>query len=188
MWTEGMTWANPPALATMVGDTLHVTTGDQGDFWRTTFYGFVHDNGHALLAPAAPEFSAEVTFNGDWQAQYDQAGLFLRADEAHWIKAGIEHVNGTPHLATVVTCGNSDWSQMPLPGFTGDLGLRLTRVGDAVWVQYRLTQDWKMFRLAHFPSDLPASVGPMACSPSRAGLNVRFHDFHLGPPISRQPY
>ncbi len=188
MWTDGMTWLNPPALAATTGDILHVTTADQGDFWRNTFYGFVHDTGHALLAPTAVEFSAEVTFAADYQAQYDQAGLLMRADPSHWIKAGIEFVNGTAYLATVVTCDNSDWSQMPLPGFTGSLGLRLTRIGAAVWVQYRLAQDWQMFRLAPFPPDLPTSAGPMACSPSRAGLTVQFRDFRLGPPVSRQPY
>ncbi|MEO6298994.1 MAG: DUF1349 domain-containing protein [Paracoccaceae bacterium] len=188
MWTDDMVWLNPPASTHMEGDTLHVTTGDQGDFWRNTFYGFIHDNGHALLAPTEPEFSAEVTFTADYQAQYDQAGLFLRASETHWIKAGIEYVNGTAHLATVVTNGNSDWSQMPLPGFTGELGLRFTRVGDAFWVQYRVAHDWTMFRLAYFPPDLTVTAGPMACSPSRAGLKARFHDFHLGPPTSRQPY
>ena len=188
MWTDGMTWLNPPAFAEMQGDVLHVTTGDQGDFWRSTFYGFVHDNGHALLASTEPEFSAEITFAADYQAQYDQAGLFLYAAETHWIKAGIEYVNRTAHLAAVVTCGSSDWSQMPLPGFSGELGLRLTRIGDAVWVQYRVGQDWKMFRLAHFPPALKARVGPMACSPSRAGLKARFRDFRLGPPVSRKPY
>ena len=140
------------------------------------------------MAPAPAEFSAEVSFSASYQAQYDQAGLFLRADESHWIKAGIEHVGGMAHLATVVTTGKSDWSQMPLPGFTGRLGLRLTRMGDAVWVQYRLETEWKMFRLAFFPDDLPVRVGPMACSPSRAGLEAEFHGFTLGPPVSHQPY
>ena len=188
MWTEGMIWLNPPASATTDGETLYVTTGDKGDFWRNTFYGFIHDTGHALLAPTELEFSAEVTFTADYRAQYDQAGLFLRLDESCWIKAGIEYVNGTAHLATVVTHGSSDWSQMPLPSFTGDLGLRLTRVGDAVWVQYRIADDWKMFRLANLPPGPGFRVGPMACSPSRAGLTARFRDFRLGPPISRQPY
>ena len=112
----------------------------------------------------------------------------LRADAAHWIKAGIEYVGGRPYLATVVTNEKSDWSQMPLPGFSGYLGLRLTRVGDAIWVQYRLREDWMMFRLAYFPPDLTVTAGPAACSPSRAGLAVEFREFSLGPPRSRQAY
>lgn len=188
MWNYALSWINRPALAATEGDVLKVVTAEKGDFWRDTFYGFRHDDGHAFLAPAGAEFSCEVTFTADFAAQYDQAGLLIRADEAHWIKAGIEYVNGTAHLATVVTNGKSDWSQMPLPGFTGALGLRLTRVGDAVWVQYRLVESWAMFRLAYFPPELRVSVGPMACSPSRAGLTVEFRDFHLGDPISRKPY
>jgi hypothetical protein len=77
---------------------------------------------------------------------------------------------------------------MPLPGFTGTLSLRLTRIGDAVWVQYRLEEGWQMFRLAFFPPDLAVQAGPMACSPSRSGLNVTFRDFYLGPPRADKPY
>lgn len=183
-----MRWFCPPAEAREAGGVLRVVTGEKGDFWRDTFYGFRHDNGHALLAPAGDEFTAEVTFRGDWQAQYDQAGLYLRASESTWVKAGVEFVNGRMHLATVVTNGTSDWSQMPLPAGTGALGLRLTRVGDAVWVQYRLAADWAMFRLAPFPKGAAAEVGPMACSPSRAGLVVEFEGFTLGAPVSKQPY
>lgn len=188
MWPDKMTWFNPPASEVRDAGTLRVVTGDKGDFWRDTYYAFRHDNGHACLAPTEAEFSCEVDFVADYQAQYDQAGLMIRADEAHWIKAGVEYVNGQPYLATVVTVGKSDWSQMPLAGFSGKLGLRLTRVGDAVWVQYRLQDDWVMFRLAYFPPDLVVQAGPATCSPSRAGLAVEFTDFYLGPPRSRQAY
>lgn len=188
MWPEKMTWLNPPPFATRDDRGLHVITDDKGDFWRDTYYDFRHDSGHALLAPAGAEFSCEVEVQADYSAQYDQAGLMLRANAGHWIKAGIEHVNGQAYLATVVTLGKSDWSQMPLPGFAGCLGLRLTRLGDAVWVQYRLTGDWAMFRLAYFPPGLGVSVGPAACSPTREGLQVSFRDFYLGPARARQAY
>lgn len=188
MWHKDMTWTTPPASFGVEGEVLRVVTAENGDFWRDTFYGFRHDDGHALLAPAPAEFSCAVSFSADFAAQYDQAGLMMRADAAHWVKAGIEYVNGMAHLATVVTNGKSDWSQMALPGFAGSLSLRLTRVGDAVWVQYRLADTWAMFRLAYFPPDLPVSAGPMTCSPSRAGLRAEFRDFQLGEPVSRQPY
>ena len=188
MWPDTMTWFNPPASVVRDAGTLRVVTGDRGDFWRDTYYAFRHDNGHACLAPTEAEFSCEVDFSADYQAQYDQAGLMLRADAAHWIKAGVEYVNGQPYLATVVTVGKSDWSQMPLPGLSGKLGLRLTRVGDAVWVHYRLQQDWVMFRLAYFPPELAVQAGPATCSPSRAGLEGEFSAFYLGPPRSRQAY
>lgn len=188
-WTDGLTWLNPPAKAGESGGVLRVLTGDGRDFWRRTFYGFVHDDGHALLAATTGAFTAEVTFEGDYQAQYDQAGLMLRVDEGTWIKAGVEFVNGTAWLAVVVTLGRSDWSQLALPTGTGAVGLRMTRVGDAVWVQYRLADaSWQMARLAHLPVDLPAQIGPMCCSPSRAGFAVSFRDFRLGPPVADRPY
>ena len=186
-WTDGMTWMNPPPHAAETDGILHVRTGDRQDFWRRTFYGFVHDDGHALLAPTEGAFSAEVTFEGDYRAQYDQAGLMLRVDESVWIKAGVEYVGGRRWLAVVVTLGRSDWSQLPLAG-DGPVGLRLTRKCDAVWVQYRTEGDWVMARLAHLPADLPALAGPMCCSPSREGFEVRFWDFRLGAPVSEQPY
>lgn len=185
---DQLTWLNPPDFSTVSDGVLQVVTGDQGDFWRDTFYGFRHDNGHAKLAEAGPEFSCEVTFEADFQAQYDQAGLMIRADAAHWIKAGIEFVNGNMYLACVVTVDKSDWAQMPLPGFAGPLGLRMTRRGDAVWVEYRLAETWALFRLAYFPPDLSVSAGPMTCSPSRAGLLATFRDFYLGPPRATKPY
>lgn len=186
-WTQGMEWINPPPVAEEAGGVLRVVTGDRQDFWRRTFYGFVHDDGHALLAETEGGFTAEVTFEADWQEQYDQAGLMLRTDESQWVKCGIEHVNGMAHLAVVVTLGRSDWSQVALPHLTGAVSLRLTRSGDAVWVQYLDGAEWKMVRLAHYPADLPAKVGPMTCSPSRAGLEVRFREFRLGP-VADKPY
>ena len=40
-----------------------------------------------------------------------------------------------------------------------------------------------MLRLAWFPEG-PAGVGPMACSPQRAGFRAEFRDFRLGPPAA----
>jgi hypothetical protein len=45
MWADGMTWRNPPPAVRAKGGDLIVTTGFETDFWRETFYGFVHDNG-----------------------------------------------------------------------------------------------------------------------------------------------
>lgn len=189
---SGMTWLNPPTKVATEGETLVVTTGPESDFWRSTFYGFVHDNGHALLAAAPEEFTAEVWFDADYSAQYDQAGLMIHADAAHWVKGGIEYVNGTPHVAVVITNGQSDWSQMALGALTGPFGLRMTRAGDAVWVHYATQPggDWTLVRLGYLQTGLAYGAGPMACSPSRkeGGLVVRFDGFHLGPPVSRKPY
>lgn len=183
-----MIWLNPPAGSFADRAGLHVTTGDQTDFWHGTYYGFHHDNGHFLHQPAPGDFSLETAFRADFSQQYDQAGLMIRADATHWVKCGIEYVGGQAFLAVVVTHGMSDWSQVPLPEYDGQLRLRLSRVGDAVWVQYLAGAVWKMLRLAYFPPDLAVDAGVMCCSPSRAGLEVLFEEMALTPPISTKAY
>jgi len=42
--------------------------------------------------------------------QFDQGGIAVRIDSEHWIKAGIEFVDGSPRLSCVVTNVFSDWS------------------------------------------------------------------------------
>ena len=115
---------------------LELRTAARTDFWRETFYGFIRDSGHAFLRPVSGDFSASAKLRGDYEALYDQAGLFLRIDERHWIKAGIEFTDGLMHFSVVVTRGVSDWSVIPLPQAkpTDEVSVRLTRHGDAVRV------------------------------------------------------
>ena len=188
MWADDMVWRNPPVTQRVQHNALVVTTGFETDFWRQTVYGFTHDNGHHLARPVGASFTAEVHFSAGYQAQYDQAGLMLWANQSHWVKTGIEWVNGQAYVACVVTVGKSDWSQMPIALPAEGLRLRLHRQGDAVWVQVCAGDTWRMVRLAHFPEELPAEAGPMCCSPSRAGLDVTFHDFSLGPLLSDKAY
>jgi uncharacterized protein len=188
MWADGMVWRNPPLTERVQGRALLVTTGAETDYWRETFYGFTHDNGHHLTRPGGDSFTAELFFSAAYEAQYDQAGLMLWADAANWVKTGIEWVNGQAHVACVVTLGKSDWSQMPISLPAEGLRLRVHRQSDAIWVQFWTGEIWRMVRLAYFPQGLPADVGPMACSPSRAGLEVTFHDFTLGPLLSEKAY
>ena len=100
---EEAVWLNPPPLWDRTADRLTLETGNQTDFWRDTLYGFRRDSGHALLASVDGDFTAHVTFDADYEALYDQAGLMLRQDEAQWIKAGIEFSDGAPNMSVVVT-------------------------------------------------------------------------------------
>lgn len=177
-----MDWLNEPPEWQEVEGELAVVTGDRTDFWRHTHYGFVRDDGHARLARADGDFSATVRFRGDYETLYDQAGLMLRQDAETWIKAGVEYVAGRRMLSVVVTRGFSDWSTTPVPVETPWLALRLTRIGSAVHVHWAGEGGgYSMLRLAYF-SEGRASVGPMACSPQRAGFRAAFRDFGLGPP------
>jgi regulation of enolase protein 1 (concanavalin A-like superfamily) len=180
-----LSWLNP-SKQQVIDDTLSVTTGQETDFWRETFYGFIRDSGHFGFVEAAGDFSAEVSFRGDYQALYDQAGMMLRLDETTWLKAGIEYTDGQQHLSVVVTRGVSDWSVLPLATAPDEVRLRLTRLGSAVLVQYSLDeQPWAMLRLAALTDAETLQVGVMCCSPQRAGFEVTFRDFWLGEPVTK---
>jgi regulation of enolase protein 1 (concanavalin A-like superfamily) len=185
---EHFQWVNEPAAWGIDSGRLTLTTDDHTDFWQHTFYGFRRDNGHAFLRPATGDFSASAVVTGRYEHLYDQAGLMLRIDDSHWIKAGIEYTDGLMHFSVVVTRGVSDWSVIPLADVTplDDVHVRLTRHGDAVRVQFAIGGNrWQMARLAPF-ADAEASVGAMACSPERGGFQASFRDVRVGPAISRQ--
>ena len=168
-------WFNEPRRWKRVGTELHLTTNPRTDFWRHTHYGFVRDTGHLLGARLPGEFTAQVEVHGDYRDQYDQAGLMVRMDAERWVKCGIEFVDGAASMSTVVTHAVSDWSVTPLPAVPQWLGLRLTRSGDSLRVEYRVEAGpWLMQRLAFLPPDLPVSAGPMAASPDGDGFDVRF--------------
>ncbi len=178
-------WHCEPPDWKLTEGSLTVTTGNETDFWQETFYGFRRDDGHFLGRGVAGDFSATVTFDAQYEVLYDQAGLMMRADAQNWLKAGIEYSDDVTNFSAVVTRGGrSDWSVIGVPKVSGPQQVRLTRLGGAVIVHYKGQSGlWQLMRLADFPADAAVSVGPMACSPQRAGLVVRFDDFQIGPPV-----
>ncbi len=187
-WPE-MTWLNPPERAYIRGEALEVVTRPMTDFWRTTAYGFVHDDGHFLGTPLAGDRAIEVTFTGEFVEQFDQAGLMLRAGPDLWIKAGVELSDGVLFASAVVTRGASDWSVAPLPAASGaePITIRASRARDGVTVRYRVggDGDFNMLRVAYLPPNAKLVAGVTCCSPSRGGLRVRFEPVRLGPPDAR---
>lgn len=178
-------WLNEPDDWSLDDHALRFETGRETDFWRDTLYGFRHDNGHALMMPVDGDFTAFVTFDAVYETLYDQAGVMLRRDEEVWLKAGIELSDGIANMSTVVTRGASDWSILPLPQANGPQRLRLTRKGAAVVVQFRNdARRWQLMRLADFPAGGTFFVGPMACSPKRAGFRARFTEFRIEPAVA----
>lgn len=178
-----MYWLNEPPYWQQTEDGLSLVTADHTDFWRHTHYGFVRDSGHAYLKPVDADFSAEVFVRADYAALYDQGGLLLRLSETHWIKAGVEFVGGQAHLSAVVTRDRSDWSVRPCPAAVHGVRLRLTRRADAVLIETALPgEGWQLLRLTDFPTG-PAAIGPMACTPERAGLRARFAEFRITSPV-----
>jgi uncharacterized protein len=181
---DAMRWLNPPPTVSAVGDELRVVTGPETDFWVATGYGFTHDDGHFLGAPLPGDAEIAVTFAGDFSAEYDQAGLMLRAGPDLWLKAGVEVAHGDFLASAVVTVGQSDWSVVPLPpdAARGPITVRLVRVRDAVAVRYGIGDERAphMLRLAYLPPGIDLLAGPFCCSPTRAGLTVRFGPVRIG--------
>lgn len=188
MLLKDFTWLNEPPEWRLEGEVVSIVTGKDTDFWQETFYGFRHDDGHALLRPVEGDFSASATVIGKYSHLYDQAGVMLRVDASTWVKAGIEYTDGLMHFSVVVTREVSDWSVIPLPLATPSdpVHVRLTRHDDAVRVQYAIRDAaWQMARLSPFSAG-PAAVGVMACSPQRSGFEATFRDIRVGSPIARQ--
>jgi regulation of enolase protein 1 (concanavalin A-like superfamily) len=181
-WAAG-TWLNPPPAAREEGADLVVTAAAESDFWRTTGYGFVHDDGHALLVDFPAGTAVEVSFLCDLTEQFDQAGLMVRVDEQSWTKAGVEFADGAPQLGAVVTRGLSDWSTAPVPEWLGrEVTIRCSRAGDAITVRARCEDGpWRLVRLAPLDPAAAAQAGPAFCAPTRAALEVRFTRFAVGP-------
>lgn len=182
-WSEG-SWTHAPAAVRAEGDDLVVTAVEGSDAWRETSYGFVHADEHALVAPVVGEAALEVTFTAALTAQFDQAGLFLRVSETHWVKAGVEFADGVPQLGVVVTDGMSDWSAAPVPEWAGRrVTVRASRAGDAVTVRARADDEpFRFVRLLPLAPQLAIDAGPYVCAPTRAGLEVRFHSWVMTDP------
>ena len=110
------------------------------------------------------EAAIEVTFRADFEAQFDQAGLMLRAGPDTWLKTGVELSDGQLYASVVATAGMSDWSVSPLPvdASATPLTFRASRKGDAVTVRYRISDEprWHLLRVAYFPPRSRSWRGP----------------------------
>ncbi|MFJ4225453.1 DUF1349 domain-containing protein [Microbacterium sp. NPDC089695] len=175
-WSDGVWTHSPAAVSATDAAHLRATAVEGSDAWRHTAYGFVHDTEHALLAPLAVGEAVDVSFRAPWSGQFDQAGVFVRADDEHWVKAGVEYSDGHLGLGAVVTDIRSDWSV----GYVDDwrdaeITVRVSRWADALVVRARADDDpWRLVRVAPFDGERPASAGPFLAAPTRAGLTVTF--------------
>lgn len=179
-WSTG-TWTHRPAAVRQEGEELIVEAREGSDAWRTTSYGFIHDSEHALLAELAPGSAIEVVVTSAFTEQFDQAGIFVRAAEDRWVKFGIELSDGLPQLGAVATADASDWSVAPVPEWSGRrVRLRASWDGGALIMRAGLDGDpLRLVRVAPFDIAADVRAGPFCCAPTRAGLEVRFHEWSV---------
>lgn len=185
---EGMEWRwlNEPAEWHQTSDGLQVVTDQQTDFWRSTWYGFERHSGHVYGCDVSGEFTFQVCVEGEFTTLYDQAGLMLLQDDAHWLKAGIEYNDDQPMIGSVLTNPRSDWATGIFPGNPRRFWLRLTRLADCLRLQYSTDgKVWPLLRLAPFPPSESCFIGVMCCTPERQGLAVRFSDLRLTAPLGK---
>lgn len=180
------TWLNPPQKWACEANRLTVTTDAHTDFWRETHYGFVRDNGHFLCVQTPGDFTAQLKIEGEFAHLYDQAGLMVRVDEAHWVKIGAELSDGVTLLSSVLTNGISDWATGMFPGDPQAFWVRATVAGGVLRVQVSVDGvHWPLVRLAPFPVAASYQVGPYCCTPERGGLEVVFSEWQVSAPTGK---
>ncbi len=178
-----MQWLNEPAQWSEQGSTLVVTADAGTDFWRTTGYGYIRDNGHLYGQRLDGDFDLSMRIRGSYATQYDQAGAMVRVDERRWLKTGIEYVDGRPRFSTVITLEHSSWAVADLPGGTCELGLLVTRRRDAVEVRYCVDGGQReLAALVYLPPGEQVLAGAMCAAPEGGGFRVEFDDLTIVQP------
>jgi regulation of enolase protein 1 (concanavalin A-like superfamily) len=179
---QQMTWLNEPASSSRAGEGLRVRARPKTDFWRTTFYGYVTDNGHFLHKSVAGDFTFEARIGGEYAAQYDQAGLMVRLDAENWVKCGAEFVDGAQQGSIVFTRLFSDWSSLPGLARKEPVWWRVVRKRDSLEVLH--SSDGERFvsaRLGYLPPAANANVGVMCAAPEGQGFDSIFDRLKLEP-------
>lgn len=142
------------------------------------------DAEHALLVPFPHGSAIEVEYTAACSEQFDQAGLFIRASDEEWVKAGTEYSDGQLNAGAVVTNGCSDWSLAQVTQWLGQRVLvRASWADDAITIRAgRVGESLRLLRVLPFTRDAHVAAGPMVCAPTRSGLTVRFHAARLTAP------
>lgn len=176
-----MIWYNEPKYWSGNAEQLTLTVEPETDYWRTTHYGFIRDNGPFYYQEVTGDFEASVEVAGSYTELFHQAGLMVRLDPTNWIKTGIEYVDGTQQVSAVVTRDVSDWSVVPCTANPKRLWLKLLRQKDYVEISYSFDQQsYRLLRLAYFPPQIvTAQIGLVAAAPGEQAFVVTFSNFQV---------
>ena len=173
-----MNWYNESPRWTAHGECVTMQSASKTDFWRLA--GVARDNGHFYYQRQTGDFLMQCKFSGSYNSQYDQAGLMVRIDEAHWIKCGIEFFEGTQQASAVVTREYSDWSITPFTSNPESFWLRMKRQGAVIEVEYALDGiQYRLLRQAYFSTAEAMDVGIMCASPEGSGFSVTFENITI---------
>ena len=147
------------------------------DFWRKTYYDPIlcKDDGPCLFAtvPNNKAIMATTTFSiSGTTRQFDQAGICVRIDSEHWLKAGIEIVDGKPRMSCVCCNVYSDWStQRYWKKKAEKVKIRvhlLSQPSRCIVVEaYDETEDeWNFIRICHLNKDTKCDPDPLQDHPN----------------------
>ena len=202
-------WLNEPPEWSMVGDTLTMHTGARTDFWCRTMQDemsaqdwedraleppeYVVDNGHLYYEVVDGDFTLTARVGGDYNAQYDQVGLFLRQDADNWLKATVEviygswspnyHYSNPAHIVgcTLTVDGWSAWA--PLPESENNpttIWVRVSRSNNTFFVDYSETGErFDLVKVFSMPGADELMVGAYSTSPTGFGFDARVDHFSM---------
>ncbi len=133
-----------------------------------------------LYTERGGEFEVIVRISGDYKTRFDQMGLMLKIDENHWIKMGIEYVDGVYNFSTVHTINRSSWSVVSLNEKPKEMWVKAIRRSDSVEIFYSTDgKKYTMSNIVYFPEYKTVQVGMMAASPDGNGFLASFDNFAI---------
>jgi regulation of enolase protein 1 (concanavalin A-like superfamily) len=144
------------------GSQLYLAPPAKKDFWRKTYYQplLVKDDAPFLYRKIPMKnlpVTVETSFSLSAKSQFDQAGIMIRLDYEHWVKTGIEVVDGVPRLSCVVTNTFSDWSTQQVENSQMKIRVHvLPQHGGSIVVEAAPlgSEEWAFIRIAHLNKDM----------------------------------
>lgn len=180
-------WKNKPRIFSSGESHIQWETSPQTDLWKRTYYGFSKINAPFYYIDREGNFTFSLRVLSETVNTYDQAGLFLMANEDHWVKASVEFENAEfSRLGSVVTtAGYSDWASVDIPPAIAPKWFRISRLSNDFLLE--VSDDGTNFtqmRLFHLPgAPRIVRVGAYACSPGNSSFKTHFSEFQISPVV-----
>jgi hypothetical protein len=189
-------WLNKPKVSEITDRSVVIETEPYTDLWQRTYYGFSHDNVHALLLESREDFSFSTRVSFEYRVKYDQCGLLIYLTSDDWFKASVEYEDEKfSRLGSVVTNhGYSDWATTDIPATTV-MWYRLNRRGPDFLIESSPDgEDFTQMRIFHLHilgetsskmekahTGQTIQFGLYACSPLDSSFTAVFEHISLDP-------